>query len=204
MQLHISAGRHCKPNPEKRVQDVLSRFDELDVVFMENREPPASKRTRLVNWVLAPLLLSAIVGWAIFKGSCAALLGSDKEIAERLAAHYETPVIRVDKSVHEIVSEPRQLRAVSNWGLLAPPVLLTYINLGLVEISILFAGYFSIVLMASFVAGSMNDGNIEILHQIETISSRESYERGCIITGGDHESGLSKFASFSDHVHIAD
>lgn len=204
MKLYISGGRHCYPKTEDRVQDVIAEFDDLDVVFLESRQAPTSKLTRLINWVLAPLLFSAIVGWKIVKGSCAALLGSDKEIADELADHYGTPLIRVDKSVHVIVTEQRYLWAVSNWGLLAIPGILTYEQPGLLLISIPLAAYFSMILMATFVAGSMNERNIEILHLIDSISAEEGYERGCIITGADHESGLSKFASIFDRVRIAE
>lgn len=202
MKLYISGGRHCYPKTGERVKDVTSRYDDLDVVFIEYRETPASRKVRLGNWVLAPLLFAAVVGWAIFKRGCAALLGSDKEIADKLAAHYDAPMIRVDKSVHNIVREQRQLWASANWGLLAIPGLLIYVQPALIGFSILLAGYFSVILMATFVAGSMNDRNIEILRQIDLISAEKGYELGCIVTGGDHEKGLSTLVSLIDGVQI--
>lgn len=187
-----------------REDTINSAVPNLDAVFTEGREADISPRVKIRNWLFCPLLLVAVVGYRTFLQVVGKFLGSDIDVAERLADDHNVPLHKVDKPFHNIISEERNLLGLANWILIVFPVILYLESSPARSLAKWLLIAIGIALMAVFVAGTMQVRNYHILTKMNRISQENSVESACLITGGEHEDDLQELAELFDIKVIDD
>lgn len=202
--LYISAGMHLFTPVQSRLSKIEEHLDSIDALFIEGRETNRNRRTRLRNWICAPLVLGFIELFLTANGLVSRVVPSDSDLKEKLKAKYELDPIKVDQPLHDHFTEGWYGWIISNYS-----VLLFFVAIPLYVGSniLLILGVFSIIvaiisLGMAFFGATMAPRNRYIADEIVESVSESDFDGACVIIGKAHESGVRRRLEHEDAIEI--
>ncbi|WP_147587333.1 hypothetical protein [Halorubrum lipolyticum] len=203
MRLYINSGKHASRKIDQRISEIEQNVSSPDVVFTEDSVRSPTLREYVSTFALAPLLVGTMILWGkVVLPAVQLAFEKDKKIEKHLEMEYGADIVPTDAPALELIQNESKLWSMSNWislGLIWFIVLYTGIlNEYLLIFTILFG--FGVSLFLAFLAGNQYARNRHIAERIRSHS--EKYDEAVLVTGGEHQQGITELLHSSDAVDV--
>ncbi|TKX70792.1 hypothetical protein [Halorubrum sp. SP9] len=203
MRLYINSGKHASRKIDQRISEIEKNVSSPDVVFTEDSVRKPTLREYGSTFALAPLLVGTMILWGkVVLPAVQLAFEKDKKIEQHLEMEYGADIVPTDAPALELIQDESKLWSMSNWislGLIGLIVLETgVLNEYLFVFTLLFG--FGSSLFLAFLAGNQYARNSHIAERIQSHS--EKYDEAVLVTGGEHQQGITELLHSSDAVFV--
>ena len=209
MDLYISSGYHIT-RPQKRVDAIEERFENVDVVFAEAPladNPPL--RSILLNFVAAPLLMSVMYSWvSILYISNRVFSSSDAEVIDYLNQVHNSEYVQTDINMNRLIGKRRILWFISHFCLVLVSALAVpgFISEAQTESTLLalvtlltLAG---VAVFLTLLAAVDQVRNQTIANDILQYAKENPNSQAVLVVGGDHKNPIVDFLNKKSEVTV--
>ena len=203
MRLYIDSGKHASRKVDQRICEIEKNVSSPGVVFTEDSVRKPTLREYVSTFAIAPLLVGTMLLWGkIVLPAVQLAFEKDEKIEQHLEMEYGADIVPTDAPALELIQNESKLWSMSNWislGLIGFIVLSTgTLNEYLFVFTILFG--FGVSLFLAFLAGNQYARNSHIAERIRSHSGK--YDEAVLITGGEHQQGITELLHSSDAVVV--
>lgn len=205
MKLYISGNRHIQFGTKEEETRILDSTDSsIDVIFEEGRDEDVSDREKTLNLLSAPLTFVSLICYSLVLAFLQWIFTSDNAMQNRLENKTDAEVVKVDFSVHRLVTSARQLWATLNYISLIPLLLflLADSSSSLLTTSLAYA---CIVCVLGFIAGTVKARDLAMVLKMNQIAETTDYQTGLLVVGENHQESLKRLLrEYSTQIEVVD
>lgn len=203
MKLYISGNKHVSlSNGDERERLREELDNEIDVVFAEGREETASDWEMLYNMAAAPVVFGSLIGYFLLLKIARKFIDSDAEMRSEVRDEFDVEVVKVDRSLHEMISASRKLWAVFSLASILPLLLVIIAGGGFYPL--FFFGAITLALNATaFIAGTASSRNMGMVMNVSREAQQDDYDAAVLFVGGGHKSEMEDlFREYSPQIEL--